>query len=294
MAAIRRILAAADSTEPAVTTAAAIARRLGASLRLAGGVYEPATAGERDAGGGKPAPAQAALISARARELEELAGVLRAGGGLDVSAARSAADALLEAAGEFAADLLVTGMGVQRHFGQAEWRMVREAPCPVLFTQGAPEAGYRNVLVPVDPMHAHDKPAALDEALISAAKALADPAAGRVHLLHCYLPSEYLPLRAPGVPVRGVLHPEKSPLSAHRDALQQLALRHGIAADRVRLEPGDARQGIPDAAAGLGADLVVMGAVARSRLKRLLIGSTAEAVLDRLNCDVLAVRPAGI
>jgi nucleotide-binding universal stress UspA family protein len=35
-----------------------------------------------------------------------------------------------------------------------------------------------------------------------------------------------------------------------------------------------------------------MGAVARSRLRRLLVGSTAEAVMDRLACDVLAVKPS--
>jgi universal stress protein E len=40
------------------------------------------------------------------------------------------------------------------------------------------------------------------------------------------------------------------------------------------------------------ADIVVMGAVARSRLKRLFIGSTAERVLDHLPCDVLIVKPA--
>jgi universal stress protein E len=39
------------------------------------------------------------------------------------------------------------------------------------------------------------------------------------------------------------------------------------------------------------ADIVVMGALARSGLKRLLIGNTAERMLDRLNCDVLIVKP---
>ena len=37
--------------------------------------------------------------------------------------------------------------------------------------------------------------------------------------------------------------------------------------------------------------LVVMGALARWSLKRAVIGSTAERVLDSLPCDVLIVRP---
>jgi universal stress protein E len=34
-----------------------------------------------------------------------------------------------------------------------------------------------------------------------------------------------------------------------------------------------------------------MGAVSRSRLRSVFIGSTAEKVLDRLPCDVLIVKP---
>jgi len=34
-----------------------------------------------------------------------------------------------------------------------------------------------------------------------------------------------------------------------------------------------------------------MGAVSRSRFDRILIGNTAEKVLDRLECDVLVLKP---
>lgn len=40
------------------------------------------------------------------------------------------------------------------------------------------------------------------------------------------------------------------------------------------------------------ANVVVMGVVARGALRRLMLGSTAEQVLDKLPCDVLAVRAA--
>jgi universal stress protein E len=36
-----------------------------------------------------------------------------------------------------------------------------------------------------------------------------------------------------------------------------------------------------------------MGAVSRSGLRKLFLGSTAEQLLDRLPCDVLVVKPAG-
>jgi universal stress protein E len=43
----------------------------------------------------------------------------------------------------------------------------------------------------------------------------------------------------------------------------------------------------------LRADVVVMGAVSRRGLARLLIGNTAEQALDELPCDVLVVKPRG-
>jgi universal stress protein E len=48
-----------------------------------------------------------------------------------------------------------------------------------------------------------------------------------------------------------------------------------------------------EVAAELHSDLVVMGAVSRSGLKRLFIGNTAEQLLDRLPCDLLVVKPTG-
>jgi nucleotide-binding universal stress UspA family protein len=54
---------------------------------------------------------------------------------------------------------------------------------------------------------------------------------------------------------------------------------------------GAAREAIPQTAKSGKADIVVMGALSRSGLKRVLIGNTAEAVLDALECDVLIVKP---
>jgi len=39
--------------------------------------------------------------------------------------------------------------------------------------------------------------------------------------------------------------------------------------------------------------IVVMGAISRSGYKRLLIGNTAERILDDLSCDILVVKQEG-
>ena len=43
----------------------------------------------------------------------------------------------------------------------------------------------------------------------------------------------------------------------------------------------------------IGSSIVVMGALSRSGLKCLVLGNTAERLLDHLRCDVLVVKPRG-
>jgi universal stress protein E len=59
----------------------------------------------------------------------------------------------------------------------------------------------------------------------------------------------------------------------------------------VHIHEGATRQLLITLTEQLPADLVVMGAVSRSALQRLFVGSTAEQVLDMLACDVLIVKP---
>jgi universal stress protein E len=50
---------------------------------------------------------------------------------------------------------------------------------------------------------------------------------------------------------------------------------------------------IPDLAEELRAELIVMGTVRHTGIEGMLIGSTAETILHRIDCSVLAVKPEG-
>lgn len=66
------------------------------------------------------------------------------------------------------------------------------------------------------------------------------------------------------------------------------ARRRGVSARGVVVE-GDPGHLIPRLAASMRADVVVMGSHGRSRLCRLLFGSTVDAVIQRAACPVLTV-----
>jgi nucleotide-binding universal stress UspA family protein len=40
-------------------------------------------------------------------------------------------------------------------------------------------------------------------------------------------------------------------------------------------------------------DLIIMGTVARTGIPGFLMGNTAETILNRIECSVLAIKPAG-
>lgn len=293
-----RVLAAIAPTElgPVVAQRAAeIARAFSAELCLAACVYDPYVAGERFRDSPELLAARDELVSARHAELDALADRLQTGG-LRVSVAVNWAypvyDGLVEMIESLGADLVVAGTFHHSLFGRwglanTDWQLLRHVPCPLLLVRRDHFDGYPEILAAVDPMHTHDADALLDDRILEAARRFAAPRDSRIHVLHCYLDSEHLPLVAPGV---AGYYGESSSRDDHARGVEALVARHGLDRSCIALEPGDARRQIPAAAGRYGAGLVIMGAVSRSRLKKLLVGSTAEAVLDGLDCDVLVIR----
>lgn len=73
-------------------------------------------------------------------------------------------------------------------------------------------------------------------------------------------------------------------------AVRALANRYGVSKEQVHVEEGDASESLPRYASRVAAEMVAMGAVSRSGLKRAFIGHTAERVLEALDCDVLIAK----
>ena len=173
-------------------------------------------------------------------------------------------------------------------FVDTDWQLVRACPYPLWLVK--PHAAREK---PVDPTHSHDKPAELDYVITRKAREIAMKAGGEVHLLHTYHR-----LVGIGREATRTFKPIEIPLDElsqkikmeHRQLLDKLASESGIDEEHTHQLPGDAKELLPTFARTHGADLVVMGALARWGLKRAILGSTAEKVLDHLPCDILIVR----
>lgn len=175
----------------------------------------------------------------------------------------------------------------------ADWQLIRTCPYPLWLVKAGDFQEDPVIVAAVDPTHEHDKPAALDQAIVKAARSVSEPAGGDVHLLHTYerlvgIGTEVnKTLKAIKLPIDEI---DKRMQEEHRQALDAFADKNGFDDSHVHQLPGRTREILPTFARTNKADLVVMGALARWGIKRMVIGSTTERVLDHLPCDVLIVR----
>jgi nucleotide-binding universal stress UspA family protein len=81
----------------------------------------------------------------------------------------------------------------------------------------------------------------------------------------------------------------------HANALSAVLAdgRYADAPWQVHLEHGPADDVIPRMVRRYDIDLLVMGTIARSGIDGVVIGNTAERILDQVRCSVLAVKPEG-
>jgi universal stress protein E len=175
-----------------------------------------------------------------------------------------------------------------------DWDLIRNCPCPLLLSKRSKWPKRPNVLAALDPFHAHAKPAALDDAILTHAVSIAGNGR-RVRACHAHVMSQLLVIEGVHEPYWVTMPPseQKAFDSRLRAALERETRRHAIPDANVLTVREAPENGLPRLAKKMRADVVIMGAVSRTGLKRLFIGNTAERVIDAIDADVLIVKPRG-
>jgi len=300
---IRNILVIVDPTaeqHPAVDKAALLAQQLGARLELF--VCDTKAAREARIAAHARSHAKEPFVIDLKSIVEELARPLRQQG-LDVATEVQCADplplALIDRARRTTADLIVKDTHhhslAQRTFMKnTDWQLIRACPVTLLLTKPNPWSRVPRIFAAVDPGHANDKPAVLDNRILDCAALLAKHLPGELHLLHVYLPASIVAAAASGTPPAPITISQEELAREERqqrERLRNLITEYRVADEHVHLKVGGPAQMLPHMAGALRADIVAMGAISRSGLQRVFVGSTAEDVLEHLPCDALIVKP---
>jgi universal stress protein E len=139
------------------------------------------------------------------------------------------------------------------------------------------------VLAAIDPVNEHDNPAQLDDLIYDFGAELCAWTGGTLHLVHAVETPLGVELPAN---VRALVAAE------HRRALDGFLKTHPVPGPNVHVLEGLAHECLQHAADAQKADMLVMGAVVRRGIKKVLIGSTAARVLERSPCDLVIIKPA--
>ena len=145
----------------------------------------------------------------------------------------------------------------------------------------------------LDPGHVSDPSAALDHRIMDVTASLAKRLDAPVVAVHAYFPSTMVAavsggmLAAVGVSAEALAAEREMRLSR----IKEITEEYQVDDASLHVDAAVPTEYLPRMAAELHADILVMGAIARSALKRAVIGGTAEHVLETLPCDILVVKP---
>jgi universal stress protein E len=182
--------------------------------------------------------------------------------------------------------------GLHRTFlTNTDWELIRACPVPLLLTKPRPWSSNPRICAAVDPGHDDDKPVLLDHCILDLASAVAKNLLGQLHVLHAYISMARIAAAVGSAPP---MHASSELLANERTRklkeLTALVSDYAVPIENIHLDVGGTCDVLCRLAQQLDADVVTMGAVSRSAVKRAFIGSTAEMILEHLPCDALIVK----
>ena len=302
---IKKILCVVDPTtsvQPAMHRAAWLAQQVDATLDLFICYYNEYLSGERFLDAPSLKKARREIVERNTEYLENLAEPLRAAGltvNSHVSWDHPLYEGIVRQAVESGADIVFKDTHHHSALERAlltntDWNLIRTCPTPLWLTKAQDLHKKPTFIAAIDPTHEHDKPASLDDYILGLASGLASKTDATMHAFHSFDPrialatataNAYIPASLPYEEI------EKDMRELHGRRFDEVTSFYDMPEERKHLISGATHEELPEIARKLEADVIVMGAIARNRWKRLFVGATAERTLEHLPCDLLIVKP---
>ena len=267
-----------------------LAQHFNAQLELFVSHYDPALADGPLLNKTVQRKARAASIESKTQWLEEQAAPHREAGlevDIDVVWGKTFHDEVTRKSIRSGTDLVLKATDYQSKirrtlFTNSDWQLIRECPAPVWFVKLDEIVDKPRFIAAVDPMSGSEKPEYLNQDILAVATELQQHLEAQLHVANWMAPSIDSQMGAQAAADFRKLQ---------QDRMNQI-LQDFTSVDQanVHLVAGRDYTFLLELVSKLSAQLVVMGSVARGRMQRLVLGSTAEDMLDQLQCDVLVVK----
>jgi nucleotide-binding universal stress UspA family protein len=243
----------------------------------------------------------ASLTFAKNEHLKKLAKVA-ADQGLDVSVklleGRSSVGIIREVLRD-GHDLVIrssrgAGSRTSAFFGTTSKRLLRKCPCPVLLVKAGSVGDCRRIVAAVDATPADDAHAALNKTILQLAESMCGESGCVIDVVHAWDIYGESILKEHMRKEEFEELQRKTETETERlvdDLVKPFGM--GVGQENVHVIHGDPAKVIPRFVETTAADLLVLGTIARTGVSGLLMGNTAEQILNRVECSVLAVKPPG-
>ena len=200
---------------------------------------------------------------------------------------------------------------IHRLFGSEDMHLLRKCPCPVLMLKPGQNESFRNILATVDVNEDINEPGnervqhQLNRQVLACSAAFCMPELTEMHIgsaWEAYAEDFYRHGAFSQMPKEEVDRYVSQIQDECTGKLNQLVkeMTDMLGKETVRyLQPkvhlvkGKPAKEIPEMERRYGIDLVVMGTVGRVGIPGLIIGNTAESILEQVTCSVLAIKPEG-
>lgn len=200
-------------------------------------------------------------------------------------------------------DLVMKGAAGEKEgrslfFASTDLHVLRKCPCPVWIMKKGPDKRNARVLAAVDPDPADEQKTGINTMVMELATSLSEIDESELHIMNTWRLDEEESLRNSAfakVPKASIDKMVEEQEQKSHQKLSDLLSGFPDSSGRheVHFKKGAAREVIPEFAEDHNVDLIVMGTVGRTGVSGLIIGNTAEAILNQVECSVLAVKPSG-
>ena len=188
--------------------------------------------------------------------------------------------------------------GLKRFFfGSLTLSLLRKIACPIWVVKPQKAHMYQRILICVDPMAEEAEEKALNHKLIEIGTALAKRESAECHLLCAWhLPGEDTLngafISMPTAEIEALKTHQKVKVARAFEALQALNKTH-LTDCQTHLHHGEPVSAVTEFVDHNKIDLVVMGTLARSGVQGFVMGNTAEAIINQLECSIMAIKVDG-
>lgn len=180
--------------------------------------------------------------------------------------------------------------------GSTVQHLMRKCPCPIWVLKPSHHEQYKNIVAAVDPDSINVERDALNKTIMELATSMAQFERSELHIVHVWDYWGENALRA----YRGISNQVIDRWVAEMNAARWKQLSNLLTQYsrksikyKVHFSKGIPGKLIPEIVGQNQIDLIVMGTLCRTGIEGYFIGNTAENILQKVDCSILAVKPEG-